>query len=340
MPFYVEASGCTHACRHCAASGKPPYGSFYSLQELRQVASEWGKLTPYYEASVHPEFPEIMHPDISCEAGVFATNGFGLAERPDFKAVFSRLREFGFHAVSFTVHGLEQNHDWFVCRKGAFAAMLAAGRRACECGFGVWWNVFLNNRNMADIPDLVQLAVKEYRIRPCLDVPYHRVSRRMWRFEKLRPRAADVAGVLAGLDPDIWQGPFKDRPLSELTEGAWMHYWSREPDSDALKHPFEPRTWPLRAPFDNLALYLSRGRQVWFDPECGEPILLGGLHEGRDALLEHLQSVPAPPNNQLQAQEVPWLDRDVEHIHLQGFSVRYRAISLRLFGNERPGEVA
>lgn len=81
---YVEACGCTQACRHCAVDGKPPYGGFYSLAELRDLQREWGPLVPYYEPTVHPEFPEIMFPEILGEGtNMLATNGFGLIRRDD-----------------------------------------------------------------------------------------------------------------------------------------------------------------------------------------------------------------------------------------------------------------
>ena len=66
MPVYVEAAGCTNSCRHCGADGRPPHGAFYSLAELRELAQEWRPFCVYHEPSAHPDYPEVMAPDIHC----------------------------------------------------------------------------------------------------------------------------------------------------------------------------------------------------------------------------------------------------------------------------------
>jgi hypothetical protein len=76
----VEAAGCPDACRHCSANGRPPYGNFYSLDELRTIGDEWGPLVPYcHEPTAHPDFPEIYDPHIALDhGGYLVTNGFGM----------------------------------------------------------------------------------------------------------------------------------------------------------------------------------------------------------------------------------------------------------------------
>jgi hypothetical protein len=122
MIVYVEAAGCTNACRHCGANGHPPYGAIYSIDELRKLVETWEPITSYYEPTAHPDFPEIISPQIvGYEGEVLSTNGFGLARVENYSTVFDRLREFGYNMISCTLHGLEENHDWFVARKGAYS---------------------------------------------------------------------------------------------------------------------------------------------------------------------------------------------------------------------------
>ena len=78
MPVFIHAAGCTNTCRHCGAEGRPPHGALFSLGEVRAIAHEWGLLVIYFELSAHPDFPEIMHPDVNDGEDVLATNGFGL----------------------------------------------------------------------------------------------------------------------------------------------------------------------------------------------------------------------------------------------------------------------
>ena len=42
MYIGVEASGCLNACKHCGVDGQASYGKFFTLQELRDIAKEWG----------------------------------------------------------------------------------------------------------------------------------------------------------------------------------------------------------------------------------------------------------------------------------------------------------
>ncbi|HOF88641.1 MAG TPA: hypothetical protein PLZ36_11145, partial [Armatimonadota bacterium] len=62
MHLFVNAAGCVNACRHCSADGQPPHGSLYALQELREIVRAWGTVYPYFEATAHPEFPDILAP--------------------------------------------------------------------------------------------------------------------------------------------------------------------------------------------------------------------------------------------------------------------------------------
>lgn len=336
MVVYVEASGCTNVCRHCGADGKPPYGALYSLEELRALRKEWGVLCPYYEPTAHPEFPDIMGPEIVEQPGVLATAGFGLARSKDYKKILNRLREFGYGTLSFTLHGLAEHHDWFVARPGALQDIMTAGRRATECGLAVFWNVFLNKQNLEQVPALVELQKSEFNETPYISVPHHRVSRRMWKYEELRPSLDDLQQRLPrNLVQEKWKLPLEQCPLDEFTEATWLRAWENNPGSDDFRHPFEPRTWPVKPPFEHAALYITKDREVCLDPMCAPRVSLGPLSDGKQAILQKLQELPAPKESCLRPEQanLPLAHRDL--VHPRAFSVRLKAISSTLYSGGR-----
>ena len=330
MRIYVEAAGCTNACRHCGAGGHPPPDSHYSAAELRRIARAWGEpVWPYYEATVHSEFPEIVAPEIVGKenTAVLATNGYGLAHRDDFPDVFGRLRAFGFGGCSFTLHGLEAHHDWWAGRDGAFQDILTASRRAVQCGFGLWWNLYLDRENLEDIPALVDICAGELGGSGALGIPFHRVGARMWRYEQHRPSLRDVSERLAlGVLPDAWRGPL-GCALDRLTEAHWISIWEEAPDSDGFRHPLEPTTWPPQPPFEHVQLYLTRDRHVDLDPLCAERIRLGRLSDGKEAALERLTALHPPAFSDTRPDEARRRLGESDLLHCHGFSVRLKAIS-------------
>lgn len=333
MIVYVNAAGCSNSCRHCAVGGGPPYGGFYSLGDLRAIASEWGPIVPYLEATAHPEFPEILDPRIVGEENtILATTGFGLAERDDYMAVFSRLREFGYDGIFCTLHGLEEKHDWFTCREGAFETILKASRRAAEAGFRIIWDVFLDRQNLEDIAPLQALAKQELGIPSLqLEVPRHRVSRRMWLYEKLRPRLDDVKQLLRAMDSETWTGWLRDRPLEELTESAWLNAWSEEPHSDEFFGRRDLKSWPQPPRFETV-INIDGNGQVFLDPQCGEPILLGQLSDGKGEILRRIKHVAAPPFSDMSPEDAKLPECDSDLLHPHGHSVRCKAISAAVYG--------
>jgi len=329
MFTHVEAAGCTNACRHCGRGGGPPYGGFFSVAELRELVAEGWTLYPDYETSAHPEYPEILAPEICGEEigegrRVHPTNGFGIARADDPEALFGRLRELGFNMLSLTLHGLEDYHDWFVCRRGAYADIIRSTGLAQSNGFYVHWNIYPDNRNLESLPALLETC-RDVGVGsgwPCLVC--HEVSKRLHRYEKLRLSLRDVTERLApGILGQAWPsiaGSVKAEP-GELTEDYWLAVWRRSVDSEELRSEFtwiEPR------------LRITRQRRVFMHGPCA-PVLLGGLAEGREALEERARRLPVPP-----AWEPPPPEAAVfEHsnlLHPFGYSIRLKAVSLKLYG--------
>lgn len=336
MFLFVNAAGCVNACHHCSADGKPPYGVLYSLKELREIVQVWGFVCPYYEVTVHPEFPDILAPEIvgNKTRGVLHTTGAGLGKRDDAVVMLKRLRTFGYTALSFTLHGLESHHDWFVGREGAFQTIIAASRQVVTAGLGLHWKVYLDRLNLFEIPALLARGREEFGVTAWLDIPIHRVSARLWRYEMLRPDLHGVQQLLANLDVTLWGGPLKDRALETLTEDAWLAAWRQHPDAPAFRHPFEPRAWPPISDPGDLVGHLMPRDQLFLEPLCSTRIPLGPLPATHEELYNRLRVVNAPLHTAMHPTDARLPQCGLTLLHTQGFSVRYKAISAAVFGDK------
>lgn len=327
MIVYVEAAGCTNICRHCSANGHFPHGDFFTLDELRALRKDWGPLTIYHEPTAYSAFPEVYDESIAVEhGGWLVTNGFGLARREDYAKVFEKMSKIGIHTVAFTLHGLREHHDWFVCREGAFDDILLATRRVKAAGFRPNWQIFVDQRGIGDMPVLVEIARKECEASPQLDIPAHRVGGRLWHFETIRPTLKDIRQWhVHQLVDDPHRNSLIDPEA--LTTTAWIERWKKNPDMDELKHIFEPRSWPPSLSHESLNFHIRRDRKVFLDPMCSSPIHLGGLSEGRDMLLGKIPGILSPVHVDITPYEVKFSLEEQEQLHPYGMSVRYKAIS-------------
>jgi MoaA/NifB/PqqE/SkfB family radical SAM enzyme len=326
----INAAGCPNTCRHCSAKGHLPYGKLFSLEELRAIKNEWGPLTIRYEPTAHPNFPEIYHDDIAIEnGGWLVTNGFGLAQRPDSAAVLEKLLRMGLHTLAFTLHGLQQHHDWFVCRPGAFDDILCATRGARAAGFSIVWQMFVDRRGIADVPGLVNLAQKEIGEDPSLVIPYHRVGGRLRHYQEIRLTLSDVKKHQLH---QVIDDPRKNELIEpeRLTSRAWLEKWANSTSIDDFRHPFEPPCWPPQGSFESLSIKIEADRKVYLDPFCHHLINLGKVAEGKEAIIERLEKLPQPPFVNLLPGEVVLSDEEQEQLHPAGFSLRYQEISKRL----------
>jgi hypothetical protein len=328
---YVNVAGCANTCRHCSFEDRHPCGSVYTLEQMFGLADVWGPLIPHYDPAVHPEFPQIMDPRVSSCGGVLRGNGVGIARAEDPATMLAQLRTFGYTQVLFVLHGVGETHDRWVSRKGAYQDILVASARVREAGLTVRWEIMLDKRNLEQIGTLVNLSMQLYGGSYGLGVVSHRVGKRTWRYEQNRPGLADIERRLPNLralDAATW-----NRPLSEFTESSWLRAWKSDPASQEFYHLSEPREWPLGelSSQPNLRILILRDRKVYFDPMCAPKILLGDVSEPRDALLSRMYGLKRPPACIGKAPaDSAFLETDL--LHLEGFSVRYKAISRALYG--------
>jgi MoaA/NifB/PqqE/SkfB family radical SAM enzyme len=144
----IHATGCTNRCQHCWTQGSPKNKRVAAeqvlfvldkLAELKKHVEHIGFFI-YDEPTTHPQFVEMY--ERAAELGLMwegvflATNGSILAKAPD--AVWQRLKNTGISNLQFTVYGLEQTHDAFARRPGAFRNVVTAIQRAVE--HGMEWN--------------------------------------------------------------------------------------------------------------------------------------------------------------------------------------------------------
>jgi hypothetical protein len=333
MTVYVNAAGCTNACIQCPMPDRARPEVVFTRAELLDLAAEWGPVSPQHDPGTHPDFPAIFDPRIAGVQEELSINPSGLAVHPEPADLFEQLASYGYRAVRLALHGAGRSHDAFVGRKGAYADILVASQRAAAAGFAVNWDIILDTRFLADVPALVDLKRREFPGRLWVGVRPHIVAQRFLRsYERMRPTAADVERAFPGLQeqfPLSWP-----RPIPEYSEASWTSLWQAG-ERGAFRHAAEPRGWPPEEPLERLTIYILRDRRVYLDPHYAPLVCLGELAEGRARLLGRLAELPRP---------LPWAALDAgdldlpaaDRLHPEGYSVRYKAISQRLF--TRPGD--
>lgn len=327
MNVDIEVTGCTNTCRHCSADGHPPYGDFFTLDELRTMKQEWGPLTIRHEPTAYSNFPEVYDESIATEnGGWLVTNGFGLARRKDYDKVFEKMFEMGIHTISFTLHGLRKHHDWFVCREGAFDDILIATQHSKDFGFQPNWQIFVDKKGISDVPELVDMAVKECGSNPQIDVPYHRVGGRLLHYESIRPTLSDIYNWrIHELVDDTHRNGLAIP--ENLTAATWLKKWRENPNANDFKHPYEPNSWPPDLTQEMLTLRVQRDRKVFLDAMCLAPIFLGYLSEGKEIILDKISHLEPPQHVDINPASVKLSNEEKDQIHPSGFSVRYKAIT-------------
>jgi len=256
----LHISGCPNTCRHCKDDGRRPFGELISLDDAKWIVKQFSDLTKsdppivknigtfiHHEPTAHPDFISLQEYCLEVShnpedlIGTFATNGYRIAHDDDYLNTLNRLKEQGFNAIKSTLHGLEDHHDWFVCRKGAFRDIFLTAERAVEAGMVVGFNIYLDRHSTKDFVDLINFIRKFERdmkdrfgsgeIGIVVAIPSFVVgSRRLRVYEsKLRPRLSD----LEALRPELEQ--FIKPPYDRYTEGYWAEKVQNQPQSVSEK---------------------------------------------------------------------------------------------------------
>ncbi len=166
----LYAMPCTNHCAHCWAEGSPKHRAvpveqvYFVLEKLAEVKRYPAEAhvtlyeTPilfYDEPSIHPQFIEII--ERATELGLIpenffmATNGSGLARAPD--EVWQRMKQAGANCLQLTVYGLEETHDRFAGRRGAFQDIVTTIQRAQEHGVKWYGGLVIHPGNLSEVAE-------------------------------------------------------------------------------------------------------------------------------------------------------------------------------------------
>ncbi|MBM3237802.1 sigma-70 family RNA polymerase sigma factor [Candidatus Poribacteria bacterium] len=334
------------------AVGSNPAEAPISFSDAKMVLDQFTELTrtkppvvkhvgfyPHYEPTAHPDFLsfwELMEKR-SDEAGedpeetysVLSTNGYGIARADNYREMLQQLKHSGTKGISLPLHGLEEHHDWFAHRKGAFADVFLAAERAAEVGMGVYFNVWVDRQNiphLSEITDIigglrdrVQSEVTQFMVLPRFIV----TGKDEVRFyeSELRPRLSDLEGLPSNLAP-------VEPPYDKYTESAWVER--------ILANPAEPSF--LKDGFDDVSddegcyiLIIDQLFDVYREPYNFEwpPVKLGNLKtDGLPAILDRLEAsqVPRIPNLATLAEK--YGDSGSTLIHRYASSVRSKWLDM------------
>jgi MoaA/NifB/PqqE/SkfB family radical SAM enzyme len=226
----LHAMPCTNHCKHCWTNGSrqhrpvPVEQVFFVLDKLAEMRKSipQGAFFLYDEPTTHPHFIEIV--ERAAELGLLwesfflPTNGSVLARAGD--ETWQRLKRAGADCLQLTVYGLEQTHDTFAGRRGAFQDLVTTVRRAMEHDVAWYAGVLLHADNVDELPETLAYV-----------------------------RHLDPAGkVQVGWYPFSWQGRGRDARRVHAAEYAscWSVSGSPGPRSSRKGEPLN-RSWPIRS---------------------------------------------------------------------------------------------
>ena len=345
----LDIAGCPNTCRHCKDGGRRPCGELMSFDDAKWVVEQFRGLTTceqpvvgameaclYHEPTAHPDFLSLLEYFADAELlgdpedsiAVLATNGYGIAHADDCHQMLGRLKKIGTRMVSSTLHGLEEHHDWFVCRKGAFRDIFLAAERAADAGLKVFLNVYLDRRNTEDLSRLLY-SIHSFENRMgsevglSLSVPSSVVGKRLRVYEsKLRPSLSDLEMLPAGLEA-FWEPPY-DR----YTESSWIERILTQPTDPSLESGFDPEVSDGEGSF---ILAVDRFFDVHQRPyNFNWPAVKHGNLRTDDlpAILDSMEAWRPPQLPDLTTLAERYGDRNSTLIHKNAFSIRNKWLDI------------
>ncbi len=340
-------AGGPNSSRYFHAMGSEPQGALMSSDDTREVIDQFTELTRTkpptvrgigaclnYELTVHPDFLALWEYTIQLakEAGedpdetysVLSTNGCGIARADDYRQMLEKLRKLGTEGISLPLHGLEEHHDWFARRKGAFKDVLLSAEKTAEVGLAVHFNVWLDRQN---IPELAKLLDSIHRLEDriqsefsiYISIPRFIVGtgELLRTYESdLRPKLTDLEKLPPGVD------------IEKYTESSWIEKILAEPDDLSL----------MTQGFDDVSddegcyiLIIDERFDVYREPYNFEwpPVKLGNLKaDGLPVILDRLEAHQTPQLPELVTLAEKYGDRDSTLIHRYAFSVRNKWLDM------------
>jgi len=321
------------------SDAKRVIGQFTELTKTKPPVVKGVGFYPHYESTAHPDFLsfwELMEKlsdeseeDTEESNSVLSTNGYGIARAENYREILQKLKNFGVKGISLPLHGLEEYHDCFAHRKGAFQDIFLAAERAVEVGMGVYFNVWVDRHNiphLSEVTDIigklrnrVQSEVTQFTTLPRFIVTGKDEVR---SYESnLRPRLSDLETLPSDMAP-------VEPPYDKYTESAWVER--------ILANPTEPSF--MKDGFDDVSddegcyiLIIDRLFDVYREPYNFEwpPVKLGNLQtDGLPAILDRLEASQVPRIPDLATLAEKYGDRGSTLIHRHAFSVRSKWLDM------------
>lgn len=162
----IHAMPCTNRCQHCWTEGSveharvPAERVFFVLTKLAELRREFAQVTffLYDEPTNHPHFVDILEHAAGLgligEDFFLATNGSLLARART--ETWERMARAGCRTLQLTAYGLEQAHDAFAGRRGAFQDIVTTIQRASEHGVGWYAGVVMHRDNVGQVRETVE----------------------------------------------------------------------------------------------------------------------------------------------------------------------------------------
>jgi hypothetical protein len=240
MYLCIEAVGCPTVCRHCWAQGRPyramPVQDIaWVLEQAHQFCEDRGlafDAYPMHELAAHPDAARLfgLFNDHSASAkgeSLFEplpTTGVPLASREDWPQVLEAAADTGTSTVWVAFHGLGEEHDRQVNRRGAFAETCLAIDRIHAMGLRVGCNVFVTTANLPQLDQLVATlaglpidAGMSWETANFLPTPRSRRNERLRpSLPELLPVAAQILELTAPIHCEVWAN------LAAHTEAAYV----------------------------------------------------------------------------------------------------------------------
>lgn len=271
----IHAMPCTNRCRHCWTGGSPQHARVpaeqvrFVLEKLAELQSEFSHVTffLYDEPTNHPQFVELLEHAAALgligEDFFLATNGSLLARAPD--ETWERMARAGCRTLQLTAYGLEQAHDAFAGRRGAFQDLVKTTRRASAHRVDWYAGVVLHRENAGQVREAV---------------------------EHLRGLAPDGRGSV-GAFTFLWQGRGREagrvraHDLAALPEGRRPRTDALVEEREAVRRILEDPDLAARRAGDitcgSLVWHVDRDRRVYAGGACDSGGIAAAAPELREA---------------------------------------------------------
>ncbi len=344
-------AGSPDSTRLFHAVGSNPVEEPISFSDVKMVIDQFTELTRtkppvvkdvgfylHYEPTAHPDFLSFweLMVKLNDEAGedpeesysVLSTNGYGIARAENYREILQKLKNFE-QSISLPLHGLEEHHDWFAHRKGAFQDVFLAAERAAEAGMGVYFNVWVDRQNIPHLSEVTDIIDRlrdrvQSEVTQFIKLPRFIVTGKdEVRFyeSELRPRLSDLETLSSDMAP-------LEPPYDKYTESAWVE--------KIFSNPTEPSF--LKDGFDDISddegcyiLIIDRLFDVYREPYNFDwpPAKIGNLKtDSLQAILDRLEASQVPQIPDLVTLAERYRDRDSTLIHSSASSVRSKWLDM------------